>query len=174
MHHIDTDGSPVNARPHRLALKKLKAAHQELEDIYVGTRSHPSFFKPVGITTAHGPKDFRGLAAMCGLSSIKSYYPIRPIPDSQNPGFLSYSSWSYNIFKTRFSLCIPSNMSLRHLKTYRKQSSGLLEFLRMPFGHKNAAQTYQCFIDEVLRGLLFSYAYIDDVLVASMSTEEHN
>ena len=65
-------------------------------------------------------------------------------------------------------------MSLRHLKTYRKQSSGLFEFLRMPFGYKNSAQTFQCFIDEVLRGLLFSYAYIDDVLVASMSTEEHN
>ena len=50
---------------------------------------------------------------------------------------------------------------------------GLSEFLRMPFGLKNAAQTFQCFIDEVLRGLHFSYAYIDDVLVASSSTEEH-
>ena len=50
---------------------------------------------------------------------------------------------------------------------------GLFEFLRMPFGLKNAAQTFQRFIDEVLRGLHFSYAYIDDVLVASTSTEEH-
>ena len=50
---------------------------------------------------------------------------------------------------------------------------GLFEFLRMPFGLKNAAQTFQRFIDEVLRGLHFSYAYIDDILVASTSTEEH-
>ena len=50
---------------------------------------------------------------------------------------------------------------------------GLFEFLRMPFGLQNAAQTFQRFIDEVLRGLHFSYAYIDDVLVASTSTEEH-
>ena len=50
---------------------------------------------------------------------------------------------------------------------------GLFEYLRMPFGLKNAAQTFQRFIDEVLRGLHFSYAYIDDVLVASTSTEEH-
>lgn len=40
----------------------------------------------------------------------------------------------------------------------------------MPFGLKNAAQTFQHFID---MGLHFSYAYIDDVLVASISTEEH-
>ena len=50
---------------------------------------------------------------------------------------------------------------------------GLFEFLRMPFGLRNAAQTFQHFINEVLRGLHFVYAYIDDVLVASTSPEEH-
>lgn len=50
---------------------------------------------------------------------------------------------------------------------------GLFEFVRMPFGLRNAAQTFQRFIDEVLHGLTFAYAYLDDVLVASPSTEEH-
>ncbi|BHF80095.1 hypothetical protein SprV_0702321900 [Sparganum proliferum] len=50
---------------------------------------------------------------------------------------------------------------------------GLLEFLRMPFGLRNATQTFQRFIDRVLRGLPFVYAYIDDVLVASRDVEEH-
>ena len=50
---------------------------------------------------------------------------------------------------------------------------GLFEFLRMPFGLRNAAQTFQRFIDEVLRNLHFSYAYIDDVLIASATAEEH-
>ena len=43
----------------------------------------------------------------------------------------------------------------------------------MPFGLCNAAQTFQRFIDKVLRGLLFSYAYVDDVLIASATPEEH-
>ena len=43
----------------------------------------------------------------------------------------------------------------------------------MPFGLRNAAQTFQRFIDEVLRGLTFAYAYIDDFLIASASEEEH-
>ena len=50
---------------------------------------------------------------------------------------------------------------------------GLFEFLRMPFGLRNAAQTFQRFIDQVLRGLSFCYAYIDDLLIASTSPAEH-
>ena len=46
---------------------------------------------------------------------------------------------------------------------------GLFEFLRMPFGLRNAAQTFQRFIDQVLQGLPFSYAYLDDLLIASSS-----
>ena len=50
---------------------------------------------------------------------------------------------------------------------------GLFEFLRMPFGLRNAAQTFQRFIDEVLRGLSFCHAYIDDALIASSTAAEH-
>ena len=50
---------------------------------------------------------------------------------------------------------------------------GLFEFLRMPFGLRNAAQTFQCFMDQVLRGLTFAYAYIDNVLIASAMPAEH-
>ncbi|GFS56063.1 hypothetical protein TNCV_1650191 [Trichonephila clavipes] len=44
---------------------------------------------------------------------------------------------------------------------------------RMQFGLCNAASTFQCFFDEVLRGLNFVYAFIDDILVASSSVAEH-
>ena len=50
---------------------------------------------------------------------------------------------------------------------------GLFEFTRMPFGLHNAAQSFQRFIDQVLYGLHHSYAYIDDVLIASSTPEEH-
>ncbi|BHF73780.1 hypothetical protein SprV_0401686300 [Sparganum proliferum] len=50
---------------------------------------------------------------------------------------------------------------------------GLFEFTRMPFGQRNATQTFQRFIDQVLRGLDFVYAYIDDLLVASSDAAEH-
>ena len=50
---------------------------------------------------------------------------------------------------------------------------GLYEFCRMPFGLRNAAQTFQRFIDDVCRDLHFVFVYLDDILVASSSRDEH-
>jgi hypothetical protein len=44
---------------------------------------------------------------------------------------------------------------------------GLWEFLRMPFGLRNAGQTFQRLMDMVGAGLTFVFIYLDDVLVAN-------
>lgn len=38
---------------------------------------------------------------------------------------------------------------------------GLFEFTRMPFGLKNASQTFQCFINQVFNGFEFCFSHID-------------
>ena len=58
-------------------------------------------------------------------------------------------------------------------KTAISASFRLFEFVRMPFGLKNAAQTFQRFMDEVMGRPDFCYTYIDDLLVASSSLAEH-
>ena len=63
----------------------------------------------------------------------------------------------------------PSDIS----KTAITTPVGLFEFQRMPFRLRNAAQTFQRFMDQVLRGLDFCYIYIDDVSIASNTPEEH-
>ncbi|KAI5721414.1 hypothetical protein M8J77_020491 [Diaphorina citri] len=50
---------------------------------------------------------------------------------------------------------------------------GLFEFPYKSFGLRIAAQTFQRFMDEVLRGLDFCFPYIDDVLVASETESQH-
>ena len=50
---------------------------------------------------------------------------------------------------------------------------GLFEFLRMPFGLKNSAQTFQRLIDSIFGDIPYVFAYIDDILVASSSPAEH-
>ncbi|GFS92492.1 transposon Tf2-9 polyprotein [Trichonephila clavipes] len=47
------------------------------------------------------------------------------------------------------------------------------EFNTMSFGLRNAPSTFQRFITEVLYGLDFVFPYLDDVLVASSTEEEH-
>ena len=49
----------------------------------------------------------------------------------------------------------------------------LFEFLHMPLGLRNVAQSFQRFIDHILHGLHFICACVDDVLIASSSMEEH-
>jgi hypothetical protein len=49
----------------------------------------------------------------------------------------------------------------------------LFEFVRMPFGLRNAGQTFQRFMDEVTRGLSATYVYLDDLLIASPDEESH-
>ncbi|GFV99145.1 hypothetical protein TNCV_1511181 [Trichonephila clavipes] len=51
---------------------------------------------------------------------------------------------------------------------------GLYEFNTMSFGLRNAPSTFQRFITEVLYGLDFVFPYLDDVLVASPTKEEHS
>lgn len=50
---------------------------------------------------------------------------------------------------------------------------GLIAFLFMTFGLRNGSQNFQRYINRVLGDLDFVYVYIDDVLVASTSIEEH-
>ena len=61
---------------------------------------------------------------------------------------------------------------------------GSFVWLKMPFGLKNAAQTFQCFIDQALRGLtrenedgtqekVTFFVYLDDILIASPDEEKH-
>ena len=50
---------------------------------------------------------------------------------------------------------------------------GLFEYLRMPFGLKNAAQTFQRLMDTVFQDINCVFVYLDDILVASSSSNEH-
>lgn len=49
----------------------------------------------------------------------------------------------------------------------------LYEFPFMTFGLRSAAQTFQRFMDEVLRGLSFCYCYSDDLLLFSQTAVQH-
>lgn len=54
-------------------------------------------------------------------------------------------------------------------------NGGKYEFLRMPFGLKNAPSIFQRCVDDILREFIgkFAYVYIDDVIIYSSSPEEH-
>ena len=50
---------------------------------------------------------------------------------------------------------------------------GTFEYVRMPFGLRNAANTFQRFIDDTVRGLPFVVTYIDNLLIYSETVDQH-
>lgn len=50
---------------------------------------------------------------------------------------------------------------------------GLFEFTAMPFGLKNAVQTFQRFMNSIFQSLDYAYCYVDDILIASKTHEQH-
>lgn len=60
-------------------------------------------------------------------------------------------------------------------KTAFSVEHGLYEYLRMPFGLKNAPATFQRVMDHVLRDLIGKccLVYMDDIIIFSVSLQEH-
>ncbi|XP_026482636.1 uncharacterized protein LOC113390126 [Ctenocephalides felis] len=175
VHYIKTSpGPPVVARTRPLKTQLLKIAKQEFEEmVQLGTArpSSSSWSSPLHLVQKKDDAwrpcgDYRALNAR----TIPDRYPVRLMSD------YSQHLSGCNIFSI-----IDLKKAYQQIPVYDEDIPktaittpfGLFEFPFMTFGLRNAAQTFQRFMDEVTSGLDFCFPYIDDILIASKSEEQH-
>ena len=172
-HILLTEGPPTS-RFRRLdsdKLKEAKAIFAAWERDGVVRRSSSQWSSPL-----HMVKKKDGSWRPCGdfrrlnLATKADKYPVPNLADfsSQLEGCSIFSTLD---LKNGY-LQVPLEQTATP-KTAVITPFGLFEFLRMPFGLKNAGMTFQRYMDNIFNGLDFVFIYVDDILVASKDRREH-
>ncbi|KAL7306193.1 hypothetical protein TKK_0001636 [Trichogramma kaykai] len=173
-HYIETGGKPLAQKARRLPPHKLSAAREEFSRLEKAGQIKPS--KSPWASPIHMVSKKDGTWRICGdyrrLNSVTKFdsYPIPRLLDFTvmlaGKTVLSTLDLKKAFNQIRLN---PDDAP----KTAVITPFGLYEYTVMTFGLRNAAQSFQKYIDSALRDLDFIFVYLDDILVSSTDMREH-
>jgi len=171
---IVNDASKVKAKPYLVPEALKNELENQISELLKGAIIRPSrspYSSPVVLVkkkdkTVRMCIDYRALNKV----TLEDRYPL-PLINSvleELGGNKIFSS--LDCYSGYFQMLIhPESIPYTAFIT----QNGLYEFLRLPFGLVNAPAEFQRTMNKILQGLPFVRCYLDDILIASKSVNEH-
>lgn len=175
MHYIEINGNPVYSKPRRLRpdlFQKVKLEFRKLADMGICRPSSSPWASPIVVVKKAG-RISRIVGDYTRLNKITTpdRYPLPDLRDATDrlTGYTKLSK--IDLVKAYYHINVnPNDIP----KTAVTSPVGLYEFVKMPFGLRNAGASWQRFITSILGDLPFVFIYIDDILIySSGSDDEH-
>jgi hypothetical protein len=171
----DPQAPPVRARGHNLNPQRAQLLQQkadELEDLGMIEDSYSAWCAPaLLIKKPDGDTrfvvDFRLLNERS--EGITSYIPT---PQEMLDKFHGKKVFSRIDLKQAYYQC-SIDPSARHLTAFWIPGRGLKQFTALPMGLKNSVVTFHYALGKILEGLQNVFHYLDDIIVASETPEQH-
>ena len=175
-HQIDTGNSrPICCRVRRLAPEVEAAARKYFDDwvkLGVCRLSNSPWASPLHMVRKPDGSGYRPTSdyRLLNMQTVPDRYPMRRTSDMTDElrGRTVFSKLDILSGFNHLSVA-PDDIP----KTAVITPFGLYEFMRMPFGLRNAPQTFNRFMKMVCEDLQNLHIFVDDILIASANEDEH-